>query len=209
MTHTTQKNPGHVIAALILIGLGVLFWLDISLLWPLFVLVPGVMLMAITYAGGRATAPFAIPGMLALGIGGLLLFQNVFDYWQSWSYAWTLFGAFLGMGLIIMGQQVESDDLQRVGRGFVKFSLILFAGFAVLMEVVIGVSGSGLGPLLLIGAGLYLLMRNTVCGTPPRTPKRKPKAKRKLKRQDDVLFTGPVVYGSRHSAAVERDDRVL
>jgi hypothetical protein len=192
MTQSVQKTSGQVIAALIFISLGVLLWLGTNLLWPMFILVPGMILMGIAYSGGKCTAPFAIPGMLTLGTGALLFFQNVFGYWESWSYAWTLYGVFLGMGLIIMGQQAESDGLQEIGRGFIKVSLILFAGFAFLMELVIGVGGGrGLLPVLLIGLGLYLLLRNT--GSPAK-PKRKSV---KRKHPEDVLFTGPIVYGSR------------
>ena len=192
MTPSVQKTPGQVIAALIFISLGVLLWLGTDLLWPMFILVPGLILMGIAYSGGKCAAPFAIPGMLVLGSGALLFFQNLFDYWNSWSYAWTLYGVFLGMGLVIMGQRTESDGLQQIGRAFIKVSLILFAGFAVLMELVIGVGGGrGLGPVLLIGLGLFLLLRHT--GGPAK-PKRK---NGKRKRPEDALFTGPIVYGSR------------
>ncbi|MBI5960215.1 MAG: hypothetical protein HY866_15860, partial [Chloroflexi bacterium] len=197
-----QNN--RLMLAVGLIVLGGLFLMDMGMLWPLFVLVPGLFLLGVAIYGGKAgIAGFSIPGMLVTGTGALLFIQNLTGYWESWSYAWTLYGAFLGMGFMMMGQRLPDDGLHRVGQKFVQVSLMTFAAFAFFFEIIIGISG-GLGPLgpaALILIGLYLLSRDSTgmrllasMGNQPESVKQK--NKNKPKRGDEPLFTGPVVYGT-------------
>lgn len=182
---------GRIAAALGLIALGVMLLLGIGVFWPLFILAPGIAFLALAYSGGRATAPFAIPGMIIAGTGGLLFVQNLTGYWVSWSYAWTLYGVFLGLGFIIMGELADDPAMMTVGRGFVKAGAIGFLAFAFLMELVFNVGGGArLLPALLIAAGLVLIVRAL-----PGLGRGKRKAK--PKRREETLFTGPIVYGSR------------
>jgi hypothetical protein len=171
--------------------------MDLSLLWPLFILTPGLVFLAAVAYGGKPASALAIPGMLIAGTGGLLFIQNLTNYWDSWSYAWTLYGVFLGSGLLIMGLSLGDRSLQSVGQGCIYAGLIAFGVFAFLMEIVIGVGGGGFGaavwPWLLIGAGLILFFRNMV-GVRPLSSRSKGKRKRL---EEQPLFTGPIVYGSR------------
>jgi len=165
-----------------------MFGLGIGALWPLFVMIPGLVFLGAAAKGGRSTAAFAIPGMLISGTGLLLLVQNLTGYWSSWSYAWTLYGVFLGMGFAMMGRLMGDSAVESMGRVFILVGGIAFLVFGAFMEAVMGFGGLGtLWPLVLIGAGLFLLAR-------PFTLRRALKPKRK---NDDFLFTGPVVYGSR------------
>lgn len=184
-----DNNRTRGLIAVGLIALGVIFWLGIGALWPLFVMVPGLMFLGIAASGGRRTAAFAIPGMIVSGTGLLLLVQNITGYWGSWSYAWTLYGVFLGMGFAMMGRLMGDHALESLGRVFMVVGGIAFVAFGFLMELVVGVGGLGtkLWPLLLIGLGLLLLAR-------PFTLRR---ALAPKKKRDEQLFTGPVVYGSR------------
>lgn len=188
---TSRKDPKRGIVGVILIGVGIMFLLKIDLLWPLFILVPGLLLLFATLAGGSRTAPLAIPALLITGTGALLFVQNLTNYWQSWAYAWTLYGVFLGMGLGLMGRLTRNGGLIALGHGFVTVSLAAFAGFAVFFELIIGIGGgfsSGLWAVVLIGLGLWLLLRRG-------SSVRRIKAGDKYKK--DKVFSGPVVYGSR------------
>jgi hypothetical protein len=87
----------------------------------------------------------------------------------------------------------------------VNVSLLAFAGFAFLFEIILGIGRhGGLNALVLIGLGLFLLMRTTglcplnalLSGAGDGKPKRKVKSKR----DEDQLFTGPIVYGTRVSS---------
>lgn len=200
-----QSDSKRVLAAVVLIATGVLFLFDMDVLWPLFILVPGLLLLVGGLSGGRDAAPLLIPGMMISGTGGLLFFMNITDYWASWAYAWTLYGVFLGMGLVLMGQRQDNGSLEQTGRGFMFFGLLAFAAFAFFFEVLIGING-GVGrvlwPWLLIGVGLFLLFRNIV--RTPGTPVLKPK----YKHDDDPIFTGPLVVGSRRRSrlSMQEDD---
>jgi hypothetical protein len=197
MQKTSSQTSSRAIIALILIVTGVLALMGMEQLWPLFVLVPGLIILGITFIGGRATGPFAIPGMIVTGTGALLFIQNLTDYRESWSYAWTLYGVFLGMGLVLMGQRMENNSIISLGRTFMQVGLIAFVGFAFLMEIVIGVGGgTGLFPLVLIGVGAYLVIENL-----PGQKSHLPWCANgvKHKKRKNKLFSGPIVYGSRHS----------
>jgi hypothetical protein len=207
-----SQHSGRVIVAVILIGLGVMSLMGIGMLWPLFILVPGLLMLAGAFGGGRTgAAALAIPGMITTGTGALLFAQNLTGYWESWSYAWTLYGVFLGMGFMLMGQKFGDESLHRVGQGFVNVSLVMFAVFAFFFEIVIGISGRGLlNALILIGLGLFLMTRGGVCqqimAALDRGYDGKPKRKVKAKRDDDKLFSGPIVYGTHVTSRLSASD---
>ena len=172
-----------------LVAVGAVLGLGVGSLWPLVIIIPGLIFLGAAARGGRSTAAFAIPGMVIAGTGALLFVQNLTGYWSSWSYAWTLYGVFLGMGLAMMGRLMGDPAFESLGRVFIMVGGVAFGVFGIFMELLIGVSGlgGGLWPLLLIGLGLFLLAR-------PFTLRRALTPKRK---NDEQLFTGPVVYGSR------------
>jgi hypothetical protein len=195
MAETSHYGTNRVVVAVILITLGVLLLLGMNLLWPLFILVPGLILLGVALAGKPSTAGLAIPGMLISGTGALLFIQNLTGYWDSWAYAWTLYAVFLGMGLVLTGQLSNNESIQSVGRGFMWVGLCMFVGFAFLFELVIGIGdglGHRLGPFVLIGLGVYMLLRQF--SGEPGFPSFALRSKRK--RSQKRLFTGPVVYGS-------------
>jgi hypothetical protein len=206
MAEMPRINNGRVALALGLIAIGVMAFMGPGLLWPMFILVPGLILLGIAMGGGRAgAAALSIPAMIVTGTGALLFIQNLTGYWQSWAYAWTLYGVFLGMGLMLMGQRLDEPSLHGVGRAFVQASLIGFAAFAFFFEIIIGIGGGPgpVGALILIGLGLLLLTRGKEgqCFLSSLAPRdEKTKLKNKPKRQEDKLFTGPIVYGSRATA---------
>jgi hypothetical protein len=166
----------RTLAAFGLIGLGLILLIGIgNLILPLIFLItivaPGLGLMAIYHTGHEAAAPVAIPGAIITGTGAILLFQSLTGYWESWSYAWTLYGVFLGIGLMLMADRLGDASLHKVGRGFVMVSGI---AFLVLGSLFIVLSSDVLRPLFIlafIGGGVYLLMsRRRVSYTPrPRT----------------------------------------
>lgn len=183
-----SRRARRGVIAVGLTTLGVMLLLGIGELWPFFVLAPGLILLNIAVNGDRNKAAFAIPGMVITGTGLLLLLQNLTGYWDSWSYAWTLYGVFLGMGLAMMGRLLGDQAFEALGRVLILVGSVAFVVLGLLMEVVVRGLGAEPWPLLLIGMGLLLLAR-------PFTLRRALAPKKK--KQDDHLFTGPVVYGSR------------
>ncbi|NDJ78581.1 MAG: hypothetical protein GYB65_20205 [Chloroflexi bacterium] len=202
MQDSLKTNSGRGIFAILLIAVGVMALMGIELLWPLFIIVPGLFILSLVWVVRGPAAVLAIPGCIITGTGLLLFAQNLTGYWESWSYAWTLYGVFIGMGFVIMGQRWNQKSFENLGQMFIKVSVVLFIGFAVLMEVIIGVSdGPTLIPLILIGAGIYLVLESAASkkGLFSSWPKQK------KKKRGDKIFTGPVVYGSTRPAPSERE----
>lgn len=195
----THRSPdsNRLLIGIGLLTLGLMAVMGLDLLWPvIFILLPGLVMLWFAVAGGKiGAAAMSIPGMIVTGTGALMFVQNLTGYWESWAYAWTLYGAFLGFAFALMGSRLEERTLVAVGRWFVYASLAAFAAFGMFFELLI-FSGTGpLGPVLLMAAGLYLLTRSerfaaAVDGS------HKSKRKVKGKRGENKLFTGPIVYGS-------------
>jgi hypothetical protein len=118
--------------------------------------------LALDDDGGQALA--SIGGLITM-VGLILLYQNVFDHYASWSYAWALVApTSIGLGLLSYGWLKQKPELRKRGWDVAKVGLGIFIVAAIFFEFIIGVSGFGLGefswPLLLIGLGLFFLIRN-------------------------------------------------
>lgn len=134
--------------------------------WPLFVIVPGVVLFAIAFAiGGRGGAGPAIAGGITTATGIVLALQNATGLWATWAYAWALVapgGA--GLGLFLYGLLTGQPDFVAGGRGMLLVGLGLFVGFAIFFEGLIGLSGDRLIPfetvlpVLLVAIGGLLVL---------------------------------------------------
>lgn len=165
-------NRGAVTLGIVLIVVGALLLVDrvagidlASAGWPLFVIVPGVLLLAWGVSmTGREGVGLAVGGGITLVVGLILAVQNATDSWATWAYAWALVGpGGTGVGLIAFGlthgdQGLTSNGLRSLGSG-----LALFVAFGLFFEGVIGLSGTpflstDIGPVVLIAAGVVVLL---------------------------------------------------
>ncbi len=194
-----RRDDGRFLGGFILVALGLMFFMGIGSWWPLFILVPGLMMLFAAISGGQVgAAVFSIPGMIVTGTGALLLAASWTGYWESWAYSWTLYVSFIGLGLMLMGNSFNERGLIDAGRTVVKIGIGLFVGFGLLFEIIFNIGGhTGLVPVLLIALGAYLLLRDGTGSRLLSDDSLGGKPKRKAKRSDEVLFTGPIVYGSR------------
>ena len=134
--------------------------------WPLFVIVPGVVLIGFAFAvGGRGGAGLAIAGGITTVTGIVLAVQNATGLWATWAYAWALVapgGA--GLGLFLYGVLTGQQEFVVGGRGMLLVGLGLFVGFAIFFEGIIGLSGNRLIPfdtvlpVLLVAIGGLLVL---------------------------------------------------
>lgn len=125
-------------------------------LWPLIVVGTGVLLFVIGLVTG--VPDMAIPACIVTGIGGILYFQNAYDMFASWTYAWTLIPGFVGVG-IILASVTGGGNRYSVRRGLnvILTSLILFAIFGAIFGAF---NATGVyWPLLLVAAGILILIR--------------------------------------------------
>ena len=173
MMAQTQRNTFGAVA---LIGLGLLFlagqvfginfWELAGFSWPVLVMIPGLVFLALAFVGDKKAAGFAVPGMVISGTGAILWYQNFTGNWESWAYAWALYPALVGFALMFMGQRTGKEKEYNTGRGLVTYSLIGFIAAASFFELVIfnrnGALTSWMLPLLLIGAGGFMFLRARV-----------------------------------------------
>jgi hypothetical protein len=139
--------------------------------WPAFIVVPGLAMLAVSFvgaaSGARGMTAMAIPGCIVSAVGGILLYCNITNHWESWAYVWTLIPASVGLGLLIAGRFGVGDHGSAGAGGWLLVSGV--AGFVLLgafFEVLIfGGMVSRYWPVALIGLGMVLLYRASRWGT--------------------------------------------
>jgi len=161
----------------ILIVLGILFFagqqLDLDLTrygWPLYVIAPGVALVAfgLTQAHGSG---LTVAGSIVTIVGAILLWQNAFDYYESWAYAWALVGpGGSGVGMLLYGVRSGNDKMARDGFRQILVALAIFAAGLVFFEGIIGIGGERFPlpdwvlPVAVILLGVAVLARGVLSG---------------------------------------------
>jgi hypothetical protein len=147
-----QNNPirrdGLVVLAALLIVVGVVglvlqwanldvtSWLDGSG-WTLFVIVPGVLLLAGGLVQRRPVAGLAIAGSIVTSVGILLLYQDLAGHYESWSYAWALVGpGAAGVGLGLYGLRAGDRAPLVLGSRMLAISAAIFVVGAWYFETV-------------------------------------------------------------------------
>jgi hypothetical protein len=136
--------------------------------WPLFVIVPGLVLVGVGMTV-QGLSGLCIPGAIVTAVGLVLLLQNIFDLFATWTYAWALVApGGIGLGMWLQGVVSGSSGLRAAGWRTMGAGVIIFLLGAVLFEGVIHVSGQDFGfigkvllPVLLIVLGIWLLVRRT------------------------------------------------
>ncbi len=176
MENQAQNNPlrgGNAVFGILLLLFGIVFLvgelLDIHIgqfLWPFVVIGVGVSLFVLALGVEEKTgeALAMVSGIVSM-VGLVLLFQNITQFWASWSYAWALVAPTgPGLGHYLYGTAKGRSDLMKTGKDLMRVGLGIFVVAAVFFELVLGVNGWGLGqlgwPVLLIALGLLLLFRN-------------------------------------------------
>lgn len=169
------RDKGSLATGTMLIVLGVLFAaaqvLRIPLghyMWPLFIIVPGLAMfvLALTVGGGAGEPLSAVGGVITM-TGLVLGYQNMMNHWQSWAYAWALVGpTAVGLGFAVYGVLKGRKKIVADGLDVAKIGLTLFIIGFIFFELIIGISGYGLGrygwALGLIGIGVVMLIRSFI-----------------------------------------------
>lgn len=172
---TTQRRGSSSTAigiVLVVIGIFalviVLAGIDLTVTgWPLFIIIPGLTLTIIGFAGLGGVA--TIPGGILTMLGIVLAYSNSTGDWPVWAYGWALVIPFgLGLGMYMQALRDRDQVARRSGRNLMYVGLMIFLIGFVLFESILGVSGRDyfgpIGkaalPLLLILVGVILLVRS-------------------------------------------------
>ncbi len=163
-----ERLRGGAVFGVILILLGIFFLagqfinIDFGGLWPFFVIGFGALFFVGMVAGGPSAGGLAIPGSIIVTIGLMLLVQNLFDIWDSWSFGWALIIVAVGVGIVINGYWSKRADLREQGWKLARVGAILFLCFGAFFELLIFRSNTLLGkvfwPLALILFGIYIFV---------------------------------------------------
>jgi hypothetical protein len=120
---------------LLLIGAGAAILLignvGIGTLWPLFVLVPGLItLYSVLNSDDPKMVEGIYPGLMVTTTGGILLFQSLTGHWESWAYIWALYPLMVGIGMRYEG--IKRSDSSKVREGE---AMIRYAGLGLIVAV--------------------------------------------------------------------------
>ncbi len=166
-----SKNPRNL-GALggLLMLLGVLWlvaqFVDLNLgalFWPWWVILPGLALLAWgLLARDNSSLGLSIAGSIVTMTGLLLFFQQLTGQFQTWAYAWALVApGGVALGTILYGIKANDSARLRDGTRLLGISAAIFAVGFLFFEVIIGLSGFGLGfwawpsLLIVVGVGLF------------------------------------------------------
>jgi hypothetical protein len=137
-------------------------WLSNHSTGSIYTIGAGLLILLI---GLITNAPgMAVPASIVAGIGGILYFQEVNNAYGSWSYMWTLIPGFVGVGSILAGILGENSRRNfKSGLRLLFISGVMFVFFGSFLGGLNILGEFGL-PIILIGLGLYVLVRGFMRG---------------------------------------------
>lgn len=157
--------------ALVILGvvllLGPSLNLDLGRLgWPLFILGPGALLLAVGLTGPREAAGLTVPGSVIAAVGAILMWQSLTGRFETWAYLWALIPTAVGIGLVLHGNRSDDDELRENGRKTAYGGLTMLLAFGAFFELFVfgGFAGAGFAgqivlPLAAVAVGIWLLQR--------------------------------------------------
>ena len=171
MEMKSRDGSASIVIGVGFVLLGVLFLINqffnldfLGELWPLFIVFVGLLFLGGAFAGGGVSSQMAIPGSMITMTGLIMLVMNATGRWEAWAYAWALiWPTAFGIGLVISGNRRDRPATTRTGWGMVRSGVLIFALAGAFFELLIGFGGRQgnqlLWPILLIGIGVYFLVR--------------------------------------------------
>ncbi len=163
-----QMENARVVVAGALIAVGVLllvlraFGDFAGSVWPIFVIVPGLVLLVMAANGGGGATLLAAAGGVVTGVGVILFVQDLTDYYQSWAYAWALLPLFAGAGMLLAAGRQHDPAAAARAWGLIEWGGVAFVVMAVFFEGLIFhgflIAGGLIMPILLIAVGALLLL---------------------------------------------------
>jgi hypothetical protein len=138
--------------------------------WPLFVIVPGLVLLVASLAPAPpAGIGFAIAGAIVTTVGSLLLYQSRTGHWETWAYAWALIPMAAGVALVAYGLYAHRSSMVRGGTWMAGIAAVLFATGAWFFEGLFAgkavPDSTDWWPLVIVAVGAVLVLRAMLVAT--------------------------------------------
>ena len=143
--------------------------------WPLFIIVPGVALLAAAIVPAPPDGlGFAIAGSIVTSVGAILLYQQTSGDWESWAYAWAVIPLAAGSGMFVYGFLTGHRDIAGTGVRLAAVAGVLFLVGSWYFNAVFetGRTPVDIGtwwPVVVLGIGLFILGRALLM--PPAPPR--------------------------------------
>ncbi|GIK27778.1 MAG: hypothetical protein IT298_13070 [Chloroflexi bacterium] len=122
-------------------GLALLFlWqYGIGTLWPLFILIPGIVCLYLAFTGtSHDTVDMIFPGMAITATGAILFFQSLFGHWESWTYIWAVYPIVTGFAMRWRGERVSKFEHEiTIGNNLMRYGTLGLIGAVAFFEVLI------------------------------------------------------------------------
>ncbi len=136
--------------------------------WPLFIIVPGVLMFLSAFILERkAGVTLAMFGGMVTMTGVILMIQNTFDLFATWAYVWALVApTSMGLAKLVYGALRGLRDEVKTGFTMTWVGAVIYLVAGAFFELVIGLNGLRLNiswmcwPVLLIGAGVLTIIVN-------------------------------------------------
>lgn len=179
-----MERKGNTTIGIILIVIGGWFlavqlipefreWLQAIFDWPVWIIAGGLLFIVAAVTSGESG--LTVPGSVIAGIGGILYYQNEYNDWESWAYAWTLIIGFVGVGTFLM-HLLDGRVSRAFTEGFnsIITSMVMFVIIGSFFRYIFGQEPffGQWWPALLIGGGVWMLMK-PMFGTRPKTKPKK------------------------------------
>jgi hypothetical protein len=170
-----RAQPGLVLGVILIIVGGALLVgrvVDISAAWPLWMIVPGLAMVAGSlFIPPRGGLGLAIPGAIIASVGGVLWVQETYGLYTSWLYAWALVApTSVGLAMLVYGLAQRDRELAVDGLRTTFVGLVLFAVLGLFFEGVLGLNGYAIAnldealPYLALGLGVVLVVVSLFTG---------------------------------------------
>jgi len=132
--------------------------------WPLLVVVPGLILLAISpFRTPPDGLGFTISGSIVTSVGLILMWQANSGAWETWSYIWALIPGAAGLGIAIYGAATRTTGLVGLGVRMVLISGGLFLVGRWYFEALFATGEQPIDigtwwPVALIGVGIIIAL---------------------------------------------------
>ena len=155
---------GLILAGLALLAVNLLHIDLMQYLWPAFIVGPGLLMLLPAYKAtskqNNILAFLAIPGAMAVALGSFMFLMNLVDHFESMAYIWPLIIAAGVMGLMYTERFDSTSKVHDNGHRFIRVMVLAFMGLALFFEVLVFESLGVWWPLVLVGLGMYVFLKN-------------------------------------------------